>query len=155
MQFRRWGEVIVATAPCGPQNFHTMEPLRPREAAAEAAPPEEAVVASIRSATKELHESVKDLCECSLGKITALGQCPRPAGSGRGRNACWTPMDLLFTVNQESVTGPTAGGAAGTADAAVNTGPARRQSTGALLLGYLLKEKVDTDSNCSFFLFSL
>lgn len=48
-----------------------MEPLGQREGTGESAPPE-VVVATIRSTTKELQESVKDLCGRSLEKITAL-----------------------------------------------------------------------------------
>lgn len=35
---------------------------------------EEAVVASVRSAMKELQESTQDLCKTSLAKIATLGQ---------------------------------------------------------------------------------
>lgn len=54
------------------KNFLSMEPLRQR--AGESWPPEEAVVASIRAATKELQESLQDLCKTSLEKITTLCQ---------------------------------------------------------------------------------
>lgn len=50
-----------------------MEPLCQR--AGESWPPDEAVVASIRAVTKELQESVQDLCKTSLAKITTLCQC--------------------------------------------------------------------------------
>lgn len=55
-----------------PKNFLTMGPLCQREG--ESWPPEEAVVASIRAATKELQQSVNDLCKTSLEKITTLRQ---------------------------------------------------------------------------------
>lgn len=55
------------------KNFLSMEPLSQRTA--ESWPPEEAVVASIRAAMKELQESVQDLCKTSLQKITTLCQC--------------------------------------------------------------------------------
>lgn len=49
-----------------------MEPLGQREGAGESAPPQEVVVAAIRSTTKELQESVKDLCGRSLEKISSI-----------------------------------------------------------------------------------
>uniref|UniRef100_H3DA24 Tripartite motif containing 65 n=1 Tax=Tetraodon nigroviridis TaxID=99883 RepID=H3DA24_TETNG len=55
---------------CFLKNFLTMEPLCQR--AGESWPPEEAVVASIRAAIKELQESVQNLCKTSLEKITTL-----------------------------------------------------------------------------------
>lgn len=50
-----------------------MEPLGQIEET-ESTPPEEAVVASICSATKQLQESVQDLCKASLEKITYICQ---------------------------------------------------------------------------------
>lgn len=49
-----------------------MEPLC--QSAGGSWPPEEAVVASVRAAAKELRESVQELCKSSLEKITALRQ---------------------------------------------------------------------------------
>lgn len=65
-------KTVVATASSALQNFLTMEPLGQREETGESAPPQEVVVAAIRSTTKRLQESVKELCGCSLEEITAI-----------------------------------------------------------------------------------
>ena len=58
------------------QNFLTIEPLCQADAPGESSPGgEEAVVASIRSAMKELQESVEDLCRSHLTKIATTCQC--------------------------------------------------------------------------------
>lgn len=107
-----------------------MEPLVQREGAGESAPPQEAVVAAVRSTTQQLQESVKELCGGSLEKIAAI----RPSFLSASlilhlwsKSSSVTPAAgmfirnlLLFSVNQEPLTG------AGSADG----GPARRQSTG-------------------------
>lgn len=57
------------------ENFLTMEPLRPTDNKGEPIPhQEEAAVASVRSAMKELQESVQELCKATLDKITAIRQ---------------------------------------------------------------------------------
>lgn len=50
-----------------------MEPLGQTGATGESIK-EDAVVASIRSAMKELQESIQELCKASLSKIITLGQ---------------------------------------------------------------------------------
>lgn len=116
-----------------------MEPLCQR--AGESWPPEEAVVASIRAVTKELQESVQDLCKTSLAKITTLCQCfyfstitvwfflirfPFSVFLNNieaklshvmvdvWKKGCYLLMkfNLLSIVNQESVTAPTSNCAA-------------------------------------------
>lgn len=58
---------------CFLKNFLTMEPLGQTGATGESIPSqEEAVVASVRSAMKELQESIQDLCKASLNKIITL-----------------------------------------------------------------------------------
>ncbi|XP_041796852.1 finTRIM family, member 86 [Chelmon rostratus] len=58
---------------CFLKNFLTMEPLGQTGATGGSIlSQEEAMVASIRSAMKELQESVQDLCKASLAKIVAL-----------------------------------------------------------------------------------
>lgn len=52
-----------------------MEPLGQREGDGESAPPDEVVVAAVRSTTKQLQESVKDLVGGSLEKIAAMRPC--------------------------------------------------------------------------------
>lgn len=49
-----------------------MDPLGQREAAP---PEEEAAVASIRAATKDLQQSVQELCKANLEKISSARQC--------------------------------------------------------------------------------
>lgn len=57
------------------ENFLTMEPLRPTDNKGESIPhQEEAAVASVRSAMKELQESVQELCKATLDKIAAIRQ---------------------------------------------------------------------------------
>lgn len=52
-----------------------MEPLGPTTLTGESVlREEEAMVASIRSAIKELHDSVQDQCKATLVKIAKIGQ---------------------------------------------------------------------------------
>ena len=56
------------------KNFLLMEPLGQTGATGKSTlSQEEAVVASIRSAMKELQESIQDLCKASVAKIVKLG----------------------------------------------------------------------------------
>ncbi|XP_017286104.1 finTRIM family, member 86 [Kryptolebias marmoratus] len=58
---------------CFLKNFLLMEPLGPMGATGlSVLSEEEAVVASVRSAMKELHDSVQDLCQATLAKITRI-----------------------------------------------------------------------------------
>ncbi|XP_035536134.1 finTRIM family, member 86 [Morone saxatilis] len=62
---------------CFLKNFLIMEPLGQTGATGESVLSQEAVVASIRSATKELQKSIQDLCKAGLAKIiTILNQDP-------------------------------------------------------------------------------
>ncbi|XP_044057278.1 finTRIM family, member 86 [Siniperca chuatsi] len=89
---------------CFLKNFLTMEPLGQSGATRESIlSQEEAVVASIRSAIRELQESIQDLCKASLAKIITL-------------------------VNHEPVASTPNGAAAGTT-AADNSGQATTQNT--------------------------
>lgn len=56
------------------KNFLSMEPLDQMGATEESIlSQEEAVLASVRSAVKELQDSIQDLCKASLAKIVTLG----------------------------------------------------------------------------------
>lgn len=58
-----------------PKNFLTMEQLDQTDTTGESiSSQEEVVVASIRSAMKELQESIQDLCKASLAKIVTICQ---------------------------------------------------------------------------------
>lgn len=58
-----------------PKNFHTMEQLDQKDISGESvSSQEEVVVASIRSALKELQESIQDVCKASLAKIVTICQ---------------------------------------------------------------------------------
>ena len=60
---------------CYLKNFHIMEPLDEMGATGESIlNREEAVVASVRSAMRELQESIQDLCKAGLAKIVTIGQ---------------------------------------------------------------------------------
>lgn len=123
-----------------------MEPLC--QSAGGSWPPEEPMVASVRAATKELRESVQDLCKTSLEKITALCQCfhssritaffkldypfsvflnNTEAKPSHVMVKVWRKVYFLLTkhklctVNQESVTGPTSNCAAAAAAAAAES----------------------------------
>ncbi|TWW76688.1 finTRIM family, member 86 isoform X1 [Takifugu flavidus] len=86
---------------CFLKNFLTMEPLGQREGTGESAPPE-VVVAAIRSTTKELQESVKDLCGRSLEKITALlNQEPLTGAAAGGADAAG-PAQSQSTVSERT-----------------------------------------------------
>ncbi|XP_061576495.1 finTRIM family, member 86 [Cololabis saira] len=66
---------------CFLKNFFLLEPLGPTDGSGKSLlNQEEAVVASIRSAVKELQESVQDLCKASLAKIFKSVN-PDPAAS--------------------------------------------------------------------------
>ncbi|XP_073349673.1 finTRIM family, member 86 [Pagrus major] len=70
---------------CFLKNFHILEPLGQMGATGESIlNQEEAVVASVRSAMRELQESIQDLCKASLAKIvTIVNQDPEaPAVNG-------------------------------------------------------------------------
>lgn len=57
------------------KNFLIMEPLGQTGATGESIlSQEEAVVASVRSALKELQESIQDVCKATLAKIVTLGK---------------------------------------------------------------------------------
>ncbi|XP_061682451.1 finTRIM family, member 86 isoform X2 [Syngnathoides biaculeatus] len=58
---------------CFLKNFLTMEPAGPHAATQESIlGKEEAVIEDVRSALKELQESIKELCKCSLAKLVTL-----------------------------------------------------------------------------------
>ncbi|XP_008296688.1 finTRIM family, member 86 [Stegastes partitus] len=90
---------------CFLKNFLTMEPLGQTGATGESVlRQEEAVVASIRSAMKELQESVHDLCKASLAKIATIvnrdsvasapnGEGPAPAPAAAAAAAGTTTAD--------------------------------------------------------------
>lgn len=106
-----------------------MEPLGQGEGGGESAPPEEVVVAAVRSSTKQLQESVKTLVGGGLEKISAIRAClpsvHMSALSGEG--GMFISNLLLFSVNPEPL--PAAAGGA-------DSGPARHHSTGERKAAY-------------------
>lgn len=125
-----------------------MEPLCQKEETGESTPPGEAVVASICSATKELQQSVQDLCKDSLEKITYICQylyffsallfpiwfSISVSVQNTGANPCQVMLDiwrkvyfiliknhLLFIVKQESTTVQTSNSAPAAAAAEETT----------------------------------
>lgn len=113
-----------------------MEPLGQTGATGESIlSQEEAVVASVRSAMKELQESIQDLCKASLAKIVTLGQCSSSLVSS---SPLFSSSDsqsfLFFVVNPDAVASTPNGAAAAAAGttAANNSGEASAQNTGTI-----------------------
>lgn len=78
---------------------------------------EEAVVISIRSAMKELQESVEDLCKAILSKTVKLGQLLSCFVTSCLVSSLGVKTFLLFVVNHDPAAPTPNGLAAGTAPA--------------------------------------
>ncbi|XP_070826975.1 finTRIM family, member 86 [Chaetodon trifascialis] len=88
---------------CFLKNFLTMEPLGQMGATGGSIlSQEEAVVASVRSAMKELQESLQDVCKASLAKIITLmnyGVAPTPSGAAAAGTTATNSSGQATTQN--------------------------------------------------------